>query len=56
MYGHSIQKLNVNLRLTEHSMTLDEKTGVEYMLLRNYEENGLIGRGFLLRMPFVVLR
>jgi hypothetical protein len=37
-------------------MALDEKTGLEYMLLRNYQENGLIGRGFLLRIPFVILK
>lgn len=37
-------------------MSLDDKTKLEYLLLRNYQENGLIGRGFLLRIPFVALK
>jgi hypothetical protein len=41
---------------TGYNMSLDEKTVLEYMLLRNYQENGLIGRGFLLRLPFVALK
>src|SRR5215207_6813920 len=36
-------------------MALDEKTKLEYILLRNYLENGLPGRGFLLEMDFVAL-
>jgi hypothetical protein len=36
-------------------MVLDEKTKVEYMLLRNYQENGILLRGFLLKMPFLTL-
>lgn len=36
-------------------MALDEKTKVEYMLLRNYQENGKTLRGFLLKMPFLSL-
>lgn len=37
-------------------MTLDDKTKLEYLLLRNYQENGLVGRGILLRIPFVALK
>jgi hypothetical protein len=37
-------------------VSLDEKTGLEYMLLRNYQDNGFVGRGFLLRILFVVLK
>jgi hypothetical protein len=37
-------------------MSLDDKTKLEYLLLRNYQENGLMGRGFLLRIPFVALK
>jgi hypothetical protein len=37
-------------------VSLDEKTGLEYTLLRNYQDNGFVGRGFLLRILFVVLK
>ena len=37
-------------------MALDEKTGLEYIFLRNYQENGLMAKGFLLRIPYVVLK
>lgn len=36
-------------------MNLDEKTELEYLLLRNYKENGIIGRDYLLTIPFVAL-
>ena len=36
-------------------MALDEKTELEYLLLRNYQENGVCLRGLLLRIPFLAL-
>jgi hypothetical protein len=36
-------------------MVFDEKTELEYMMLRNYQENGLVGRRVLIQIPFVAL-
>jgi hypothetical protein len=36
-------------------MAIDEKTGLECLLLRNYQENGVCLRGFLLRIRFLAL-